>query len=322
MKTFSQLEHATQLSVFWKVFGLKKQGLGYKKIRKKIMAEDEVRLSNGTMFYWFNNDVKMIGGENSFEAKPSPELSYVLGVMFGDGSACVDVKNQDYSLKLQAKDKDFVEKFSQCGAKVLGKEKSYAVIRSIPKHFSPLYSTQIRSKQLYNFVKEIKNDFEKARPFIEEFPAEFVRGLADSEGTASVSVGKASLYLQIHVAVSTNFQLLNYVKDLLSRKFEIESKLDKVHFAGQTDSVINGRLITRTKDVYRLTIPRKNAMLKFSELIGFAIWRKQVKIKDYRYLSENFNGFGVDLWKKLYMQKNRFWVRRTQGQINDLKLIN
>lgn len=193
---------------------MKKQGLGYKRIIKKIKAEDNVHLALGTLSYWFNNNVKMIGGENYFEAKPSPELSYLLGVVFGDGSAGLYKKKQDYFLSLQVKDKDFAEKFSECGAKVLKKEKAFALVLGKDKNFSTKYSTRIRSKQLYYFVKDVKNNFEKAKPFIEEFPAEFVRGLADSEGTACVSLGK-KFTLSINVAVSTNVLLLKYVNELV-----------------------------------------------------------------------------------------------------------
>src|SRR3990167_8959790 len=132
MKTFSDLAHSEQVSLFSKVFGLKKQGLGYKRIIKRVKLEDNVRLALGTLSYWFNNDVKMIGGENYFEAKASPELSYILGVMFGDGSAICDKSNQDYYLRLHVKDKDFAEKFSEYGAKVLGKEKPFSVNKAIP----------------------------------------------------------------------------------------------------------------------------------------------------------------------------------------------
>ncbi|MBI4044499.1 MAG: hypothetical protein HY392_02225, partial [Candidatus Diapherotrites archaeon] len=281
------MNHNEQVLLFSKVFDLKKQGLGYKRIINKVKLEDNVRLALGTLSYWFNNDVKMIGGENYFEAKPSPELSYILGVMFGDGSAICDKSNQDYYLRLQVKDKDFAEKFSEYGAKILGKEKPFAVIKAIPKHFSPLYSTQVRSKQLYNFVKEIKQDFEKAKPFIEEFPAEFVRGLADSEGTACVSPSDR-LHLAIYVASSANNALLEYMQDLLFRRFHIETTLKKVNFVGQQDSIINGRIITRTKDVYRLTVSKNVGRENFSKMIGFSIWRKQVRIIDYEHLEKNF----------------------------------
>lgn len=253
MKTFSELNHDEQVLLFSKVFDLKKQGLGYKRVIKKVKLEDNVRLALGTLSYWFNNDVKMIGGENYFEAKPSPELSYILGVMFGDGSACLYSKKQDYFLSLQVKDRDFAEKFSECGTRVLKKEKPYVVLEHTPKTFSKKYLTRIRSKQLYHFVKDVKRDFEKAKPFIEEFPAEFVRGLADSEGTASVAV-RYPLNLNVCVAVSTNFSLLSYVKELLARKFDIATKLVKSKNAGMSDSIIDGRLITRTKDLYALPV--------------------------------------------------------------------
>ncbi|GEM_PF-1150658 len=312
MKTFSQLEHPQQLAIFSKVFELNKQGLGYKRIIKKLIAEDEVRLSKGTLSYWFNHDVKMIGGENAFEAKPSPELSYILGVLFGDGSVFLNKKKQDYFLSLSVKDKDFAEKFSGCGAKILNKEKTFAAVKEKPRHFSAMYTTRIRSKQLYNFVKAVKEDFEKAKPFIEEFSAEFVRGLADSEGTACVSVGK-TLSLSICVAVSTNSALLEYVKNLLLQKYALNTLLRKNKTAGMKDSVINGRIITRTKDLFALNVSRNSNKLKYGELIGFGINRKQTKINDFKFLKETYaNSELVTQWKKMYTKVGRYWIRNNQ----------
>ncbi|MCR4335734.1 MAG: hypothetical protein NUV57_04310 [archaeon] len=175
MQTFSELESEKQQVLYREVLDLKNQGLGYKKIIKKFKEEKQVKLSLGTLSYWFNNDVKMIGGENYFIPEPSPELAYILGVMFGDGSLIFNDKRKEYVLKLEAIDKDFVEKFSRCSSKLLKKERYFAVCYKKPRSgHSATYSVQVRSKKLFNFVKEIKNNFYGGKQFIEEFPAEFI----------------------------------------------------------------------------------------------------------------------------------------------------
>ncbi|MBU0635702.1 hypothetical protein KKE06_01635, partial [Candidatus Micrarchaeota archaeon] len=234
MKRFVDLDSAAQYNIFNAVKELKESGLGYKRIIKKLREEKEINLSLGTLSYWFNNNVKMVGGENYFETKPSRELSYVLGVLFGDGSLSLDKRKQEYKIRLDAIDYDFVEKFSASVSKLLGKERYYSIC--YPK--KKIYSTQIQSKQLYYFIKSIKENFDKGKPFIETYPAEFIMGLADSEGTSSFS--PKTSWINVVVAHSANLALLRYVKWLLFEKFGVQSKLRRVKTAGMRDSVIDG----------------------------------------------------------------------------------
>ncbi len=155
MDRFCDISHEEQLNIRKKVFLLKTNGLGYKRIIKRVAKEDKVKLSLSTLSYWFTHKVKLVGGENYFEAEPSPELAYILGVMFGDGSLTHDKKKQEYNVRLDAIDKDFVEKFSGYVSKLLGKEKDYVVC--LDKR--GMYATKARSKQLYYFIKSVKENF-------------------------------------------------------------------------------------------------------------------------------------------------------------------
>lgn len=317
MLRFSWLVSEEQKRIYNKALELKESGLGYKRIIKCIAKEDNVKLSNGTLYYWFNNDVNLLGGENTFKAEPSKEFSYVLGAMFGDGCILFDKQKQDYRIQLDAKDLDFVEKFSKCVSRNLGKDFPLPICK---KSRGGIYSTQARSKQMYYFIKSLKEDFEKAKPFIEEYPAEFIQGLADSEGTASVSPDPI-FRLNIAVANSTNYELLNYVKDLLFGKFRIESNLKKTKTAGMQDSIIDGRLITRTKDVYTLNIPRYSDMKRFYELIGFGMIRKMQRAEDFFFLIEKYEKFkSALLWGKLYHKEGRFWRRNNTKSIHEVNL--
>ena len=248
MLRFSDLPHQRQHFIYEKVFSLRKEGLSYKQTIKRIVEDYNVKLALSTLSYWFNNDVKMLGGENQFEAKPSQELSYVLGVLFGDGSLSINKRKQEYRIRLETIDRDFAEKFSASVAGLLHKEKPFAVCKTT----RGMYSTQIRSKQLYYFAKGLKEDFEKAKQFIEKCPLEFIQGLADSEGCTSISA-RITLKVRVIAAVSTNLQLLQHMKSILL-SFNIASNLYLSHEAGITDSVIGKRKITRTKNLYTLSI--------------------------------------------------------------------
>ena len=302
MQTFSQFSTKQQLEVKKEVGKLLSEGLGYKKIRR-YFGEQGIKLSLGTLSYWCNTETKRLRN-NSFTAKPSKELAYFIGVMFGDGSATTDQKNQDYSLQLSSIDKEFVEKFSFCVSKLLGKEKNYPVHK-----LKSIFGTNIRSKELYQFVKEIKNDFEKAKPFIEAEPAEFIQGLADSEGCPKISASNIFL-IGVCVANSTNMPLLIYTKELLV-KFGINSNINLNHKSGEQDSIIEGRLITRTKNVYALNIQNFRGTKEFFKKIGFSILRKQGKLEDAIEIYERFTKNNqLEEWKRRYnKQKNKRWKR-------------
>ena len=276
MQRFVDLDSNEQKKIFRLVKKLKSQGLGYKRIIKRIGAEQKVKLHLSTLSYWFNNDVKLLGGENWFEEKPSRELSYLIGVMFGDGSITHNSKKQEYIIKLEAIDKDFVKKFSHCVSAVLDRERDYPIHKN---KRGPIYSTHARSKQLYYFIKCLKKDFSKAKPFIEVYPAEFIQGLADSEGCPCISASKR-LSCRIGVAYSTNLPLLEYAKMLLKREYEIISAIRLHKQAGVTDSIIGGRQITRTKDLYSLEIRPKLNMINFQSNVSFTIKRKREKLND------------------------------------------
>ena len=313
MQTVSKLNPQKQQELYIQVINLKKEGFGYKRIIKKIKEEQAIRLSLSTLSYWFNHEVKLLGGQNYFEPIQSLELSYVLGVMFGDGSIIFNKKRKEYVLRLEAIDKDFVEKFSLDCASILGKESSFAVCYNKPRrNHSATYSVQVRSKQLYYFVKELKNDFEKVKKFVENYSAEFIQGLADSEGCPSISAN-VDFRCNIVVAYSTNYILLSYVKKLLE-KFEIVSNLRLFKLKGAGDSVMQGRLIIRTMDLYSLSINRDFSVKKFSDLINFSILRKYQKLNFGVWIVNNFvPTLRLKVWNQKYKKIGRLWVRQSNN---------
>lgn len=309
MIPFTGLEPKARLDFYKQVFELKSQGLGYKKIRRKMREEYGVNLSLGTLSYWFNNEVVNIGGENYFEIKPSQELSYVLGVMFGDGCAYCDNKKEEYILALEATDRQFVDKFAMSCSKLIKRQKTIATICNKARgSFKPTFSTKLRSKQVYIFVKSIKQEFEKGKFFIEQYPAHFIQGLADSEGSAGIFISK-KIQCKPTVAVSTNHKLLEYVKYLLGKFFGIEAKLFLSKRIGESDSVINGRIITRTKDLYALQISKYENVKKFAISVGFSIGCKQQKLVDAISIIDSFPDSDQSLiWKEKYGKAGKFWV--------------
>ena len=322
METFSSVNFQSQIEIVQKVIDLSWEGLGYKRIIKQIKKDFSVNLSLGLLSYWFNHDVKMFGGQNHFLKKPTKELAYVLGVMFGDGNIFYHKKKQDYVVRLEAIDRDFVEHFSKCVSKVLSKETNYAVVRYKQKAMgSFMYFARARSKELYYFIKELKEDFEKVKPFANAYPKEFIQGLADSEGCPSISA-RNSFQVGVVVAVSTNENLLMFVCDLLFKSFEIKTKLRLQHKAGKTDSIINGRSITRTMNLYSLIIARVEDTKTYSKLIGFSIKRKQNKLIGGGNIFEKFSvSERVFEWKKRYYKPKSKWINQKTKKISSIDVL-
>ncbi len=302
MQTFGSLHSTAQKEIKKEVCIMLANGLGYKKIIKKL-KEKEISISKGTLYYWCNKETQRFR-KNSFTPIPTKELSYFIGVMFGDGCATRDEINYDYSLRLDSIDKEFVEKFAFCISKLLKKENVYPVHKC--KH---IFSANIRSKELYEFVNEIKTDFNKAKPLIEENPTEFIQGLADSEGCPSISAN-SFFYISIVVANSTNYPLLKYAQTLLANCFGIDSKIRKTKFIGMTDSIIENRLIKRTKDLFILKINKFEDVKKYSNKINFSIIRKHQKLNDGVKIKELFNKNEQQKeWKKIYLKDPKQWKK-------------
>jgi intein-encoded DNA endonuclease-like protein len=310
MRRFVDLSPEEQRAVFEKFLGLRKEGLGYKRIIKQVKQEDNICLQLSTLSYWSNKGVELLGGKNWFEEKPSRELAYLIGVMFGDGTLSFSEKKQDYGIRLESIDLDFAEKFSHCISLILKKKKDYAVCKVTR---GPIYSTHARSKQLYSFFKSLKGDFSKAKPFIEEYPSEFIQGLADSEGCPAISAGER-FGCGVNVAYSSNLELLEYARWLLVERFSIRSGITLCKKKGIVDSVIDGREIRRTKSLYGLKVSNNQGTKKFHLEIGFSLKRKQEKLRDGLKTMESFDVAGrSSFWKEKYYKEGKRWVKIEKG---------
>jgi len=107
--------------------------------------------------------------------------------------------------------------------------------------------------------------------------------------------------------------LLEFVKILLEDNFAIRTRLRLQHKAGKTDSIINGRPITRTMDVYSLNTAGFKNSKSFSECINFSIKRKRVKLDASIQIFENFRGLErISEWQKRYYKKKNMWLTKDE----------
>lgn len=245
-----------------------------------------------------------------FSPKPSPELSYTIGVFLGDGCVKIQPKGYRYIVKLKVKDKEFVEEFSRILSKLLDKSKPYAVWQEsdFTRGNRFRYATQANSKLLVNFLSK---SLDNLLLYIKPFYSEFLRGLFDSDGY-TIICAKKKFTVKIGL-VNSNLKLLKYVKKILKNEFGIYSLIKSCNQKNKIKIIWNRTYVAK-KEVYNLTIPNFFNVIKFIEEIKFSIERKQEKMLDAIFLKQNFNPEeAVTKWEESYMKIGREWIKRTDS---------
>lgn len=173
-----------RIRLYGEVLKLREQGLGYKRIQGLIERKYGERLSLAVISHWVRGIHSPLNGRRipSIEyLKPSRELSYIIGSVFGDGCVVEVKKNgrDNAFVSLRAKDGDFVREFARCLGIVLD--------RKPPKiHYiqsRQQYHMHVSNKTLFELLRG--KELDKVRSFIEYSDgckAAFLRGLSDAEG--------------------------------------------------------------------------------------------------------------------------------------------
>lgn len=304
-KEIRKLPWEERMRLYQKAMKLrKKHGWGYVRIGRAIDVH------HGVVRHWIHHGRNP---ENSsricfLNTEPSPELAYVIGVIYGDGDLPTRGKLYDRTgryVRLRVNDKEFIEEFIRCIDKVLGKTKVKKIGRE-RKQYRVIY----HSYYLHEFLKKPLNDL---KPFIEANPRGFIKGVVDSEGSVTVSPIRWENYrwLQLYIDISnTNRELLNYTMELLDKFFGIESRIRLSYAAGTTFNFL-GRRCVRKKDAYDLIIGKLEHVRKFYSQIGFTITSKQSKLFDALELTKKFKNRSdrYHSWHDLYHKVNNRWVK-------------
>jgi intein-encoded DNA endonuclease-like protein len=182
------LPRELRIKLYDDIVALRRGGLTYKGIIGEIYRRYGVRLSKSHISYWIR------GAHNPYNERripplellePSEELAYVIGAKVGDGyvgkKSRVRKGYNDVMIGLKAKDKEFVEEFDRCLAKVLGRGE----IRPRYRRSSGRYVVEVESKTLYELLKK-PVDLEKLKKYIEHCDrcvAAFIRASQTQKGT-------------------------------------------------------------------------------------------------------------------------------------------
>jgi intein-encoded DNA endonuclease-like protein len=267
------LPRELRIKAYNDVLKLRRRGLSYTKIRDKIYRKHGVWIYTSTISRWLRGESSPYnsGRIPSLELlKPSEDLGYVIGVRLGDGYT--RKKSDGHAIGLGAKDKEFVEEFAICLAKVIGREP----IRPWKDTATGRYVVEANSMTLYELLKK-PVDLKRIKKYVEHCPdctAACLRGLFDSEGYVNKR-GYITLY-------NTNYEVLVYTQKLLWKYFGIESTGPWPYKRKGTTmhDPRTGKQYKANKDGYYIYI-RAESLPKFYRHIGFTIKRKQKRLEDY-----------------------------------------
>jgi intein-encoded DNA endonuclease-like protein len=272
------LPRELRIKLYGDVVALRRGGLMYRGIIEEVWRRYGVRISKSLISEWLRGVHSPYNGRRipSLELlKPSEELAYVIGVVLGDGYPKMKrrvIKGYNYvMIGLEARDREFVEGFGRCLAKVLGRRQ----IRPRYVKSSGRYVVEAESKTLYELLRK-PVDLDRLKKYVEHCErcvAAFIRGFADSEGCV-----EKSGYIRIY---NTDLRLLTYVKALLRRP-NIESMGPKLN--KRRGTLINnprtGKQYITNMDCYYIYI-RASSNANFYKYIGFTIKRDQQRLEEY-----------------------------------------
>ena len=250
---------------------LREQNLSYSQISKKIERERGVKISKSTIIRWCKDSNNPFNKTKLIDLSPSSELSYIIGVYFGDASLYYRKKTGAYYFRVKVIDKDFAEAVKDRLAKI-GLKPTISYVKE--KTRSNRWHVEASSKSLYKFLSQDKEELFK---IAEKYPEDFLRGFFDSEG--SVFVDSKNPRICRIILGNYDLKLLEFSKDLLD-KLDIHSTIYILKKKG-TESNIRGEIYYYKDDFYALSIHRKEAVKNFAVKIGFSIKRKQDKLQKF-----------------------------------------
>jgi intein-encoded DNA endonuclease-like protein len=249
------------------VIELKRQGLKPSQIQEKLFEKYKEQISIQNIYNWINGKHYPFGSINKFDEKPSPELAYIIGVIFSDGYKYID-NNWHYYLRLDVKDKEFAEEFGEKLARVLQRKKPY---KPSWNTYKKLWTVVGYCIQLYDFLNKPLKELKSYIEYNKNCVSSFLQALFNGEGT----IPKHTRMLRL---CNTNKELLNYVQYLLKKYFDIDTT--GPHLARKKGNIMrfpNGITTKTTEDYYYIYI-RAKSLLNFYKYIGFTIKRKQQRL--------------------------------------------
>jgi intein-encoded DNA endonuclease-like protein len=275
-------------------------GWGYRRISRALSVSHGIDVPRGTIQNW------VLGNHNPsrrlhryFEPAPCPELSYVVGIVLGDGYTA---KDQGRGIVgLTNKDRHLLDHFLLCIARVLDCPSAGRITKGT--RYGTLKAT-VGSTLLMLFLQK---PLRQLAPLIEKHPAHFIRGFFDAEGCAVVTTSGDRLRIGVK-ASNSDIELLQYVSRLLRERFGIASSINVERRPWQT--TIRGQVVEFRKTVFRLRVNKFSHVEIFAREIGFSSAHKREILEDALAILEKVRGKkAVDYWLRDHMKAGFRWSR-------------
>jgi intein-encoded DNA endonuclease-like protein len=279
---------------------LASRGFGPVNVARQLSAAHSLSLSPGTLRHWIVGDREPVV-RNVFKAAPSPALSYIIGANKGDG--CTLAKSG--LVKLEVTDKDFAHAFNASMATLFSRSKPNKILVRRRVGRLPMYIVKYFSRQL---VQLLRQPLQNLLKLASVFPQDFLRGFFDAEGFVEVA---AQDIFDLRVGVeNTNRTLLSGAKHMLDTSFGINSTLRRKRRAGTLKTIRGESFLTRRAS-FRLLIGRLGDIRNFEQRIGFAISRKQRKLKDALGILQRISGERKRSfeWREEYSKEGGEWAK-------------
>lgn len=189
---------------------------------------------------------------NRFMAIASPYLSYVLGVLMGDGSLYKTrqryLNRKDkyvHVIHLSVRDKQFAIEFAHALSKIF--DKAVKIIKCNEKQDRGIfYKVFVASKDFYKWFNSTKT-FEWGI----KYPNEFIKGFFDSDGSFGYNTSGPYRYPIVRM-IGSDKMFLKKLKKMLYTNYSINAILKSRGIPKPT--FLNNRLAIWRKEVYELGI--------------------------------------------------------------------
>jgi intein-encoded DNA endonuclease-like protein len=187
---------------------------------------------------------------------PSPELSYILGVLKGDGYIINDLKRGHYSVVLETVSLDFAESFKSALQK-LGFSPHLRLRKSLNSPISKkrLWHVEAHSKPFIDWYTRLSDV--GLSTIARMFPADFIRGFYESEGTYYRGIDNRWKRLRGWVIPRKQIIIANKTKELI---ILVKELLDSLRIPSSVYYV-------RQLGMYRLQASRQKAVDDFLDII-------------------------------------------------------
>lgn len=239
---------------------LRKKGFKVKEISKtlELCCDDVRRYLKETLSIYDYGQLLTIGHQLPTKAKiMTPDLAYILGVLYGDGFFTRD------GIGLGTKDKEFRDYFADTAERWAHKKVRFF---EREQHGRPYYECKLNSLNALKFIRDLVGNRVEVPSVVfnssRKVQIGFIRGFYDSEGCVLKNPKIVRVY-------NTNQKVIEQIKEMLvTLGFDEKRTKVRLHYRRE-----NG------KDMYVVAIANKQGIKMFYELIGFTINRKQERLK-------------------------------------------